>query len=144
MIRVDTVAGIVFNDYPILHCKIPILRVGVWPIWVGPAHSTLGQSTLYTSSLRYSKMSYFQWVLLKIQQFEFLRGLFCFILVLFDKLENVTACHFKITHQKMLIFEYVKLEVYRIDWPRVEWAGPTHMGHTPTLQMGLLQYKIGG
>ena len=44
----------------------------------------------------------------------------------------------------MLIFEYVKLEVYRIGWPIEEWAGPTHIGHTPTLQMGLLQYKIGG
>ena len=44
----------------------------------------------------------------------------------------------------MLIFEYVKLEVYKVGWPRVEWAGTTHMGHTPTLQMGILQYKIGG
>ena len=43
----------------------------------------------------------------------------------------------------MLIFEYVKLEVYKVGWPRVEWAGPTHMGHTPTLQMGILQYKMG-
>ena len=44
----------------------------------------------------------------------------------------------------MLIFEYVKLEVYKVGWPRVEWAGPKHMGHTPTLQMGILQYEIGG
>ena len=44
---------------PVLHCKIPILRVGVWPIWVGPTHSTLGQSTPYTSSSRHPKMSYF-------------------------------------------------------------------------------------
>ena len=44
----------------------------------------------------------------------------------------------------MLIFEYVKLEVYWVGWPRVELAGPTHMGHTTTLQMGILQYKIGG
>ena len=58
-------------------------------------------------------------------------------------LENVTAHHLKTTHQKMLIFEYVNLEVYRVGWPKVEWAGPTHMGHTPTLQMGILQYKIG-
>ena len=51
-------------------------------------------------------------------------------------------CHFKTTGQKSLIFEYVNLEVYRVDWSRVEWAGPAHLGHTPTLQMGLLQYKI--
>ena len=50
---------------PILYCKIPIWRVGVWPICVGPAHSTLGQPTLYTSSLTYSKMSIFWWVVLK-------------------------------------------------------------------------------
>ena len=28
-----------------LYCKIPIWRVVVWPIWVGPANSTLGQPT---------------------------------------------------------------------------------------------------
>ena len=50
---------------------------------------------------------------------------------------------FKTTGQKWFIFEYVNLEVYGVDWPRVEWAGPTHLGHTPTLQMGLLQYEIG-
>ena len=43
----------------------------------------------------------------------------------------------------MLIFEYDSLEVYRVDWPRGEGAGPTHMGHTPTLKIGILQYKIG-
>ena len=44
----------------------------------------------------------------------------------------------------MLIFEYDKLEVYKVGGPRVEWAGPTYMGHTPTLKMGILQYKLGG
>ena len=88
---------------PVLHCKIPILRVGVWPIWVGPAHSPLGKLTLYTSSLTYSKMSCFQWVLLKIQQFEFLRGQFWFILVLSGKLEKCNClpfqnCTSKIAH----------------------------------------------
>ena len=77
-----TVAGIVINDYPILHCKIPILRVGVWPIWVGPAHSTLGQLTRYTSRLIYPKMSYFCPVVLKWHTFVFLSSLFWLILVL--------------------------------------------------------------
>ena len=58
-------------------------------------------------------------------------------------LKNSNCCIFKITHWKQLIFEYVKLEVYRVSWPKGEWAGPTHMGHTPTLKMVLLQYKIG-
>ena len=34
-------------------------------------------------------------------------------------------------------------KVYKVGWSRVEWAGPMHMGHTPTLQMGILQYEIG-
>ena len=58
-------------------------------------------------------------------------------------LKNSNCCIFKSTHWKQLIFEYVKLEVYRVSWPRGEWAGPTHMGHTPTLKMVLLQYTIG-
>ena len=33
--------------------------------------------------------------------------------------------------------------MYRVGWPRVEWAEPTHMGHTPTLQVCILQYKKG-
>ena len=44
---------------PILYCKRPVWRVGVWPKWVGPAHSTLGQLTRYTPRLKYSKMSDF-------------------------------------------------------------------------------------
>ena len=44
---------------PISYCKLTILKVGVWPIWVGPTHSTLGQSSPYTSSLRHPKMSDF-------------------------------------------------------------------------------------
>ena len=51
---------------PILYCKRPILRVGAWPIWAGPAHSSLDQPTVYTSSFTHSKMSFFKWVLLKI------------------------------------------------------------------------------
>ena len=44
---------------PILYCKRPIWRVGVWPKWVGPAHSTLGQLTRYTSRSTHPKMSDF-------------------------------------------------------------------------------------
>ena len=44
---------------PYFNTEIPILRVGVWPIWVGPAPPPLGQSMVYTSSLTYSKMSNF-------------------------------------------------------------------------------------
>ena len=58
-------------------------------------------------------------------------------------LKNTNVCHFKTTGQKWFIFEYVNLEVYGVDLPRVEWAGPTHLGHIPTLQIGLLQYKKG-
>ena len=65
---------------PYFSTKIPILRVGAWSMLVDPAYSTLDQPTLYTSSLTHSKMSYFQRVLLKIQQFAFLIGQFCFIL----------------------------------------------------------------
>ena len=43
----------------------------------------------------------------------------------------------------MLIFGYVTFEVYIIDWPNGQWVRPTQMGHTPTLKMGILQYKIG-
>ena len=89
---------------PILYCKSTILRVGVWPIWVGPAHSPLGQLTLYTSSLTYSKMSCFQWVLLKIQQFEFLRGQFWFILVLSGKLEKCNWLPFQNYSSKIAHF----------------------------------------
>ena len=32
---------------------------------------------------------------------------------------------------KIAHFEYVILEVYIIDWPNGQWAGPTHMGYTP-------------
>ena len=48
-----TVAGIAIKDYPILCCKRPILRVGVWPIWVGPAHCPFGQSIICTSMVTY-------------------------------------------------------------------------------------------
>ena len=44
---------------PYFSTEEPTLRVGVWPIWVGPAHSPLGQSILYTSSPTYSNMSSF-------------------------------------------------------------------------------------
>ena len=70
------------NVNPILHCKTPIWRVGVWPKWVGPAHSTLGQLTQYTSRLRYSKMSDFHQVVLKWHTFVFLSGQLWLILVL--------------------------------------------------------------
>ena len=33
--------------------------------------------------------------------------------------------------------------MYKVGWPGEEKAGPIYMGHTPTLQMGLLQYEIG-
>ena len=69
--KVHTVAGIVINDYPILHCKIPILRVGVWPIWVGPAHCPFDQLIIYTSMVTYQKMSNFYPVVLKWQTFVF-------------------------------------------------------------------------
>ena len=57
----------------------------------------------YTSCFTHSKMSFFQWVLLKMQQFEFLRGQFCCILVLFGMLEKCNCLPFqnyqsKITH----------------------------------------------
>ena len=68
----------------------------------------------------------------------FERSIF-FILVLFDKLEKCNCSPFQNYSSKN-----AHLEVYRVGWPREEWAGPTHMGHTPTLQMGILQYKIGG
>ena len=86
-----TVGVISQNVTPFLYCKIHNCRVGVSPIWVGPTHSSLGQPTLYTSSLRHPKISYFQLVLLEIQQFESLRDQFCFILVLSGKLEK---CNF--------------------------------------------------
>ena len=70
------------NVNPILHCKTPIWRLGVWPKWVGPAHSTLGQLTQYTSRLRYSKMSDFHQVVLKWHTFVFLSGQLWLILVL--------------------------------------------------------------
>ena len=38
----------------ISYCKRPILSVGVWPIWVGPAHSTIDQPTLYNSNITHS------------------------------------------------------------------------------------------
>ena len=57
--RLDTVVDKSQTGCPVLYCKMPILKVGVWPIWVGPAHSTLGQPTLYTSSLTYVNMSNF-------------------------------------------------------------------------------------
>ena len=56
----------------ILCCKRPIWRVEVWPKWVGPAHSTLGQSIPYTSRLIYSKMNHFCPVVLKWHTFVFL------------------------------------------------------------------------
>ena len=52
-------------------------------------------------------------------------------------------CHFKTTGQKVLTFWCFTIEVYTIDWPNGQWAGPTYVGHTPTLQLGLLQCKIG-
>ena len=58
-------------------------------------------------------------------------------------LQNSNCCISKSTHWKELIFGCLKLEVYRVDWPRVEWVGPTHMGHTPTLKIGILQCKTG-
>ena len=88
---VCTVGVISQNVTPFLYCKIHTCRVRVSPIWVGATHSSLGQQTLYTSSLRHPKMSYFQLVLLEIQQFEFLRDQFCFILILAGKLEK---CNF--------------------------------------------------
>ena len=63
---IPTVVVISQNVTPFFYCKIPTWRVGVWPIWVGPAHSKLGQPTLDTSSLRHPKMSYFHLVLLEI------------------------------------------------------------------------------
>ena len=76
------VAGIAIKDYPILCCKRPILRVGVWPIWVCPAHCPFGQSIICTSRVTYSKMSDFCLVVFKWQTFVFLSSLFCLILVL--------------------------------------------------------------
>ena len=67
---------------PILYCKRPIWRVGVWPKWVGPAHSTLGQSTPYTSRLTYSKMNHFCPVVLKWHTFVFLSSQLWLILLL--------------------------------------------------------------
>ena len=55
----------------ILSRKRPIWRVGVWPKWVGPAHSTLGQLTQYISWLRHPKMSDFCQVVLEWQTFVF-------------------------------------------------------------------------
>ena len=66
----------------ILYCKRPIWRVGVWPKWAGPAHSTLDQSTRYTSRLTYSKMSDFCPVVLKWHTFVFLSSQLWLILVL--------------------------------------------------------------
>ena len=102
--RICTVMDKSQTGCPILYCKSIILRVGVWPIWVGTAHSPLGQLTLYTSSLTYSKMSCFQWVLLKIQQFEFLRGQFWFILVLSGKLEKCNWLPFQNYSSKIAHF----------------------------------------
>ena len=70
------------TDCPILYCKRPIWRVGVWPKWVGPAHSTLGQSTPYTSRLTYSKMNHFCPVVLKWHTFVFLSSQLWLILLL--------------------------------------------------------------
>ena len=70
------------TGYPTLYCKRPIWRVGVWPKWVGPAHSTLGQSTSYTSRLKYSKMSDFHQVILKWHTFVSLSSQLWLILVL--------------------------------------------------------------
>ena len=56
---------------PYLYCERPILRVGMWPIWVGPDHSALQHLTLHTSSLTYPKMSNFCQVVLKWQAFSF-------------------------------------------------------------------------
>ena len=70
------------NVNPILHCKTLIWRVGVWPKWVGPAYSTLGQLTRYTSRLKYSKMSDFCPVVLKWHTFVFLSSQLWVILVL--------------------------------------------------------------
>ena len=67
---------------PILYCKRPIWRVGVWPKWVGPAHSTLGQSIPYTSRLTYSKMNHFCPVVLKWHTFVFLSSQLWLILLL--------------------------------------------------------------
>ena len=80
---------------PILHCKRPIWRVGVWPIWVGPAHSTLGQLTRYTSRLIYPKISDFLQVLWEIHQFEFLSSQFYLILLLSDKLQKCKCLPFQ-------------------------------------------------
>ena len=77
-----TVAGIAIKDYPILYCKRPILRVGVWPKWVSPAHSTLGQLTRNTSRLTHPKMSDFCPAVLKWHTFVFLRRQLWLILVL--------------------------------------------------------------
>ena len=70
------------NVNPILHCKTRILRVGVWPKWVGLAHATLGQLTQYTSRLKYSKMSDIHQVVLKWHTFVFLSSQLWLILVL--------------------------------------------------------------
>ena len=99
-----TVGVISQNVTHFLYCKIHTCRVGVWPIWVGPSHSTLGQPTPYTSSLRHPKMSYFQLVLLKIQQFEFWRGQFCFILVLFGRLKKCNNLPFQNYSPKIVHF----------------------------------------
>ena len=43
----------------ILYYKRPNWRVGVWPIWVGPAHCPFGQSIIHASMVRDQKMSNF-------------------------------------------------------------------------------------
>ena len=70
-----TAAVISLHDAPVLYCKRPIWRVGVWPKLVGPAHNTLtSQPTLYTFSLKYvgiQKWAIFQWYFWKYNNLNF-------------------------------------------------------------------------